>query len=364
MKIHKLSIGLTSLALFFSACHSNSYKIEGTTEGMSDGDTLFIVDAFGNPTDTLTISNGKFEYEGEVDSAALYLLGAPASMNSVSFFKEPGTIKIHFSADGNSKVSGTKANDGLQIFEDINTEYAKKAEELMMTAKPDEMTEAQQMAIFQQYKNLQKEMLDKILELASDNIDNEFGYYLVVNIPINEEALTPEKASELIEKMPEKFKKRQLIKELRERISAYQDLAVGKEIKDFTLTTPDGAPLSIMSEVSKHKITVLDFWASWCNPCRREMPNIVKLYKDYQPKGLGIIGISLDEDADEWKKAIKSMGLTWPQVSDLKGWQSEPAKRFQVRAIPFTIVLDNNGKIIAKELRGVELENFIKKQLN
>ncbi len=364
MKIYKSFIGLTSLALFFSACHSNSYKIEGTTEGLSDGDTLFIVDAFGNPTDTLIVVDGKFEYEGEVDSAALYLLGAPASMNSVSFFKEPGTIKIHFSADGNSKVSGTKANDGLQVFEDINSEYAKKAEELMMTAKPDEMTEVQQMALFQEYKKLQKEMLVKIYDLASDNIDNEFGYYLVVNIPINEEALTPEKASELIEKMPEKFKKRQLIKELKERISAYQNLAIGKEIKEFTLNTPDGTPLSIKSEVHKNKITILDFWASWCNPCRREMPNIVKLYKDYQSKGLGIIGISLDEDADEWKKAIKSMGLTWTQVSDLKGWQSEPAKIFQVKAIPFTMVVDSNGNILAKELRGIELENFIKQQLD
>lgn len=364
MKNYKTLIGLTSLALFFSACQSNSYKIEGTAEGFSEGDTLLIVDAFGNPTDTLTISEGKFEYEGEVDSAALYLLGAPASMNSVSFIKEPGTIKIHFSADGNSKVSGTKANDGLQLFEDINTEYAKKAEQLMMSAKPDEMTEEQQAAIFQQYKNLQKEMLDKILELASNNIDNEFGYYLVVNIPINEEALTPEKASELIEKMPEKFKKRQLIKELKNRIAAYQDLAVGKQIKDFTLSTPDGTQLSVMSEISKNKITILDFWASWCNPCRREMPNLVKLYKDYQPKGLGIIGISLDDNADEWKKAIKSLGLTWPQISDLKGWQSEPAKQFQVKAIPFTMVLDNKGRILAKELRGEELENYIKQQLD
>ena len=91
---------------------------------------------------------------------------------------------------------------------------------------------------------------------------------------------------------------------------------------------------------------------------------MVNLYKNYQSKGLGIIGISLDESQEDWVDAIKNLGITWPQVSDLKGWQSSPAQKFQVRAIPFTIVLDKQGKILAKDLRGQELDNFIKQQLD
>lgn len=364
MKIYKSFIGLTSLALFFSACQSNNYKIEGTAEGLSDGDTLYIEDVFGNPTDTLIVNEGKFEIKGEVDSAALYLLSSPTSLNPVAFFKEPGTITIHYSADGNSKVSGTKANDSWQAFNDMNSEYAKKAEQLMMGAKPDEMTEEQQQAVYEKYQALQKEMMNKVVEFATDNIDNEFGFFLVVNIPIGEDALTTEKASELINKMPEAYQKRQQIIELKDRISSYQDTAIGQTIKDFSLQTPEGSQLSIMSELKKNKITILDFWASWCGPCRQEMPSMVNLYKNYQSKGLGIIGISLDESQEDWVDAIKNLGITWPQVSDLKGWQSSPVQKFQVRAIPFTIVLDKQGKILAKDLRGQELDNFIKQQLD
>ena len=179
MKIYKSFIGLTSLALFFSACQSNNYKIEGTAEGLSDGDTLYIEDVFGNPTDTLIVNEGKFEIKGEVDSAALYLLSSPTSLNPVAFFKEPGTITIHYSADGNSKVSGTKANDSWQAFNDMNSEYAKKAEQLMMGAKPDEMTEEQQQAVYEKYQALQKEMMNKVVEFAKELQPGDGEYYVI-----------------------------------------------------------------------------------------------------------------------------------------------------------------------------------------
>jgi thiol-disulfide isomerase/thioredoxin len=134
-------------------------------------------------------------------------------------------------------------------------------------------------------------------------------------------------------------------------------------IADFTLNTPDGSPLSVMSEVKKHDITIIDFWASWCGPCMREMPFMKQLYADFRDKGLGIVGISLDEDRDAWQKAIDSMGLTWPQMSDLQGWDAVPARMYNVNAIPFLMVVDRQGLILTTGLRGDELRQYISEKL-
>jgi len=111
------------------------------------------------------------------------------------------------------------------------------------------------------------------------------------------------------------------------------------------------------------KIVLIDFWASWCGPCRKDMPGVVKLYNKYKAKGFEIFGVSLDKDKGHWVDAIKNDGITWPQVSDLKHWESEPAKMYDVRSIPFTVLLDKEGKIIAKGLRGAELEKAIENAL-
>ncbi|MDW8289051.1 MAG: TlpA disulfide reductase family protein, partial [Flammeovirgaceae bacterium] len=111
------------------------------------------------------------------------------------------------------------------------------------------------------------------------------------------------------------------------------------------------------------KVVLIDFWASWCGPCRRENPNVVKLYEKYKHKGFEIYGVSLDRDRKAWIEAIKEDGLPWIHVSDLKFWQSEAAKLYNISAIPTTVLLDKEGKIIAKNLRGKALEEAIEKVL-
>ena len=107
------------------------------------------------------------------------------------------------------------------------------------------------------------------------------------------------------------------------------------------------------------KPVLIDFWASWCGPCRGENPNVVALYKEYQPKGLEIFGVSLDNNKEAWVKAIADDGLIWKHGSDLKGWQSEPAKLYSITGIPATLLLDENNKIIAKNLRGEALKQKV-----
>ncbi len=133
---------------------------------------------------------------------------------------------------------------------------------------------------------------------------------------------------------------------------------------DFTTNDLNGQTFSAQKEFALHKITIIDFWASWCGPCRAEMPLLVSTYNAYKDKGLGIIGVSLDEDKDQWTDAIHYMGMTWPQVSDLKGWNNSVALQFGVRSIPFTIIVDSKGKPLQVGLRGQDLVYFIQNFLN
>ena len=113
-------------------------------------------------------------------------------------------------------------------------------------------------------------------------------------------------------------------------------------------------------EILSHDgLCIVDFWASWCGPCRGENPHVVEIYKEYHPKGLEIFGVSLDNNKEAWVKAIADDGLVWKHGSDLKGWQSAPAQLYSVSGIPHTVLLDENNKIIAKNLRGDELKQKI-----
>lgn len=132
---------------------------------------------------------------------------------------------------------------------------------------------------------------------------------------------------------------------------------------DFTQTDINGKQVSLHKAISKNVVTLIDFWASWCGPCRAEMPNVVRIYDAYKDKGLGIIGISLDEDAEKWKDAVSQMGMEWTQLSDLRGWDNEISSSLGVRSIPFTVLVDSKARVIAAGLRGNALEEAIKTEL-
>ena len=135
--------------------------------------------------------------------------------------------------------------------------------------------------------------------------------------------------------------------------------AVGHKAFDFTVKGHDGKKITLSKVLKKNKVVLVDFWASWCGPCRGENPHVVEIYKEYHPKGLEIFGVSLDNNKEAWVKAIADDGLVWKHGSDLKGWQSAPAQLYSVSGIPHTVLLDENNKIIAKNLRGDELKQKI-----
>ena len=148
---------------------------------------------------------------------------------------------------------------------------------------------------------------------------------------------------------------------LENKIKSMRGMEIGGEAPELTLNTPEGTPLSLSSY--KGKIVLIDFWASWCGPCRRENPHVVELYKKYKNKGFDVLGVSLDSNKDAWVAAIEKDGLAWKHISDLGGWNSSAAKLYGVTSIPRTFLIDKEGKIIAKNLRGEQLTNKLKEIL-
>ncbi|MCH2045199.1 MAG: TlpA family protein disulfide reductase [Saprospiraceae bacterium] len=146
-----------------------------------------------------------------------------------------------------------------------------------------------------------------------------------------------------------------LDKFLKEQIKTIQGpLPIGEEAPQFSEKTPDGKDLALKD--FRGKVVLIDFWASWCGPCRKENPNVVRLYNKYKDKGFDILGVSLDKNKERWLAAIEKDQLTWSHVSDLKGWNCAVAKQYGVRGIPFTVLVDKEGKILGTRLRGTALE--------
>lgn len=202
----------------------------------------------------------------------------------------------------------------------------------------------------------------KALEMALSKVDKESAAYMlalggVVNALERKKDANyvyfVEKAAALLE-----AKGHPAAADMKKKLNAAKQFSKGGQAPDFTSQTPEGEDFSLSD--LKGKVVLLDFWASWCGPCRRENPNVVKMYNKYHEKGFDVLGISLDRKKDAWTKAIKADKLTWHHVSDLKGWSNEVSKLYGVRSIPHTILLDREGKIIAKNLRGPALEAKLK----
>lgn len=146
---------------------------------------------------------------------------------------------------------------------------------------------------------------------------------------------------------------------LKELIAKVSNLEVGVKAPDFVQQNQDGKDVKLSDILKGKKLVLVDFWASWCGPCRAENPNVVRVYNAYKNKGFDIIGVSLDDKKDNWLKAIEADGLQWTQLSDLKGWKNEVGQQYNVTAVPHTVLLDGNGVIVAKNLRGEELEKKV-----
>ncbi len=352
-------------AVALTACQSNTYQINGTIEGAADGDTLFLTSDMqtGAPNDTIVVKNGKFSLSGEADSIHLSIIYC-AKRNEINapFFIEPGTITLTLKEmPGSSRVGGTKCNDEWQELNDSVMTIGKQINQIAEQVYGKHLEEPEQKNAMAIIENLNRHFSAIVVKKVEENISNEFGFFLLTYYP--QELIDDNTRLRLIKELPAEMRQRPAIQQFEQMIAAAAKTGEGANISDFSQPAPNGSQLSIMSIISNNKITIIDFWASWCGPCRQDIPFVIKLYNVYKDKGLGIVGISLDEDKDSWLMATKQLNIPWPQMSDLKGWDNAAAREFNITSIPHTIIVNQQGKILRRGLRGETLAAFVAEQL-
>ena len=197
--------------------------------------------------------------------------------------------------------------------------------------------------------------LGKVVERNKDNV---FAAYIQT---AGMERMDLNRLKECYESLSDKAKMTGPGRLVAARIQALEGVDVNAVAPNFTLQTPEGKDVSLYDV--KGKLKIIDFWASWCGPCRMENPNMVKLYAAFRDKGLAVVSVSLDEKKDKWTEAIQKDGLTWLHLSDLKGWKGEVVKLYNIDGVPTIFVLDENNRIVAKNLRGEKLRVFVEERL-
>lgn len=348
--------GLMTLA----ACQENNgYVIDGTVANATDGEYVFLntIDKKAEVLDSVVIKGGKFQFKGNPEIAALPKAVSYTSKEgkiAAMLFLEKGTIKVELNKE-KSQVSGTENNEALRAF---LAEYKKQNEEmkeLYSAYRTDStLSEDQRKELMAQLEKKGEAQDEFIFGQMTANATRPFGAYLMASFGMN---LDVEQLDTLLSQVPAELASAEAIASLKNYVQNCKNTAVGKKFIDFTMKTPEGEEVKLSQFIGKDKYVLIDFWASWCGPCRREMPTVVEAYKKYKSKGFGIVGVSLDRTADQWKKAIKDLNITWAQMSDLKGWQCEGAKLYGVRSIPATLLVDQEGTIVARNLRGEDLIN-------
>ena len=205
-----------------------------------------------------------------------------------------------------------------------------------------------------------QELYKGITNIQKDFIrDNPDSYTVPFFLERLQHGLEVEELDALVSGLSPEVSQVPSVIKLKEKVEKMKAFAIGRTAPDFEMNDPQGKPVKFSDVYSKNKYTLIDFWAAWCGPCRVENPNIVAVYNDYKDKGFGVMGVSLDRDMQAWLKAIKDDNLTWTHVSDLAYWNNAAARMYLINSIPSSIIVDNNGKIVAKNKRGAELRKTI-----
>lgn len=342
------------------------YKINGYLRG-AEGvavDLTKIVSSQQVSINAAIIKNGMFTMEGQaIEYPTITYLVTPGKREQAVIFLENSEITLSGHIDSLAKVivKGSKTQDEYLTFlakvSPLREKYETRIKDYQ-SAKNDNDN-----ARISKYTKELSEISGKLLVVQKDFIKNNPGSFVVPVIFYNiAGALTTQETDNILKSLNSEVAKTWEVLTIKERNIALKAVDVGKKAPDFTLNDMNGNPVSLSSKTGS-KLLLIDFWASWCAPCRKENPNLVKVYKRFKEQGFEILGVSLDRTREEWAKAVTADSLIWTQVSDLQYFNSKVAGLYSVTAIPSNFLLDQNGIIIAKNLRGEELKNVVMKHL-
>jgi len=334
----------------------NQFTINGSISGDSlEGKMVLLSPAQRDaaPIDTSYIAKNQFIFKQVVSNPEHLIVSFShdTRKENIDVFSEANaTANIVLDGD-NSKASGTPLNDTYFHFSQEAKDIGEKYMDLNTKMRDPKIKEENKKALEEQLEQLMNDYSAITLKTTLENKNNIVGATL---LPQAMDQLKPQETINLIDSMPEYLRSTERIQKIRKGVVASLKTQEGMPYLDFELQTTEGKPAKLSDYVASNKIVVIDFWASWCGPCRRSLPAMKKLYSKYHKKGLEIVGVSLDQKKDAWVNAIKEEGITWPQISDIKGWACKGSTLYGVRGIPSMFIIGKDGKIALSDSHDVK----------
>ena len=367
---------LFSAVLILSSCGNKNSKsdanasIDGTVAGLDEA-TAKLIKYEGREAKTIDstpVKEGHFQIKAKVDKPEMFYLTVSGVPSDMPLILEPGSnikVDVDITHMRKSTVVSKGLNKKLYDYFDELKLFSDKQQKLgkLYQAAQNKANEEEKTKIINRYYNIDDERHEYEYKVIEDNKDNLVGAMIFEKVTYDKAEPNYNKLKKIYESFPQEIKNMPNVKNAIQIVNQKSKVSIGSKAPDFSAPTPDGKMLSLKDVLGK--VTIIDFWASWCRPCRGENPYVVEIYKKYHPQGLNIISVSLDRPGNKeaWVKAIEQDHLDWYHVSNLKYWQDPIAREYNVRSIPATFVLDKNGVIRAKNLRRDRLEAKVKELL-
>ena len=373
----KKIFSLLSLSVLLISC-SKGYVIRGTVDGVPNGTRVILERqqqslGFLVAVDSAKVQDGHFTFEGKAAEPALYQIAIDSVRGKSLVIVEEGDISIKVNKENVAlnKVSGTYNNDELTAFGSKTAAIQQKvmdfqkANNIVMKEARAKKDTATINRLFRENRALKNDINKELLALQEDYTDKHPKSFISV-ILIQSAMSYPDadiaKVRARFDNLDSSLKKTIVGKNVAKKLEELKSINIGRKAPDFSAPDTNGKNVALSESLGA--VTIIDFWASWCPPCRKENPNMVALYKEFHDKGLNIIGVSLDKDAAKWKEAIAKDGLVWTQISNLKYWDDPIAQKYGVESIPATFVLNQYGVVVAKDLNGETLRQKVAKLLD
>ena len=371
-KIKFIAACYIAISFSINSCTSlepNTFVINGTTDHV-DGSSVYRIKSGPNgqpiTIDSTKVVNGSFQLKGTLDKIDINFIFLEGVNGNVPVILEEGSIEMEIFKDSlaSSITAGTPSNNNLAQYRESTQSFAKDMRTLVQ-----EINEANTLGdnilaedLTSKYKAVEANLSVYEKDFMNTN-PQSYVASLILERLVTTKVMRSSEAKLIYNGFDPKIKSSVSGKKVEAIINVPSNLtAIGEVAPVFEGPTPTGELVSLAS--LKGKVTIIDFWASWCRPCRIENPNLVRLYKRMHDKGLEIVGVSLDKNQSSWTRAIEDDGLSWNHISNLKYWRDPIALLYGVRSIPAAFVLNKDGVIVAKNLRGAQLDAKIEELLN